>query len=180
MKRLLRSTYVDDILAGADSDDEGFELYAQAKEIFRQGGFNLRKFLSNSRALQTRIDVAEGVSDSESDPHIDSMPTEKEEVKVLGVTWNLGSDSIVFDLSDLSIAAGNLQPSKRNLISLIGWFYDPLGFLAPVIIRFKILLQKLGQSKLDWDRDLPEALLREWSSLVTDLKETNPISVPRS
>ena len=47
-------------IAGANSDEEAFELYTQAKKIFRQGGFNLRKFLSNSQPLQTNIDFAEG------------------------------------------------------------------------------------------------------------------------
>ncbi len=51
VKRLLRSTYVDDIISGVNSNKEAFELYTQAKEIFRQGGFNLRKFLSNSQTL---------------------------------------------------------------------------------------------------------------------------------
>ena len=62
VKRLLQSTYVDDIISGANS---AFELYTQSKEIFRQGGFNLRKFLSNSQALQARIDAAEQSLDSE-------------------------------------------------------------------------------------------------------------------
>ena len=75
----LQSTYVDDIISGADSDEEAFELYTQAKEIFRQGGFNLRKFLSNSRPLQTKIDSAEKLPDS--DPSTDSTPATRE-VKV--------------------------------------------------------------------------------------------------
>ena len=98
---------MDDIISGADSDEEAFESYAQAKEIFRQGGFNLRKFLSNSQPLQTKTDAAEGLTDS-------NLATEStaamQEVKVLGVTWNHCSDSLGFDLSDLSVAADNLQP----------------------------------------------------------------------
>ena len=104
-------------ISGADSEEEAFELYIQAKEIFRQGGFNLRKFLSNSQPLQTKIDLAEGLPNS--DPATDSTPAMRE-VKVLGVTWNPHNDSLVFDLSDLSIAADNLQPTKRNLVGLIG------------------------------------------------------------
>ncbi len=77
--------------------------------------------------IQARIDAAE--RGQSSDPSINSAPTPQEEVKVLGVTWNPNSDSLIFDLSDLSIAVGNLQPTKRNLVSLIGWFYDPIGFL---------------------------------------------------
>ena len=63
---------------------------------------------------------------------------------------------------------------------LVGRIYDPLGFLAPVTIKFKILYQKLCKSKLEWDCDLPEELLKEWRSLVADLKEAGPISIPRS
>jgi len=177
VKRLLQSTYVDDIISGANSDEEAFELYSQAKEIFRQGGFNLRKFLSNSQPLQTKIDFAEELPNS--DPATDSTPTVRE-VKVLVVTWNPHNDSLVLDLSDLSVAADSLQPTKRNLVGLIGRIYDPLGFLVPITIKFKILFQKLCQSKLEWDCDLPEELLKEWKSLLADLKEAGPISIPRS
>ena len=128
VKHLLRSTYVDDIISVAPSDDEAFALYAKAKEIFRQGGFNLRKFQSNSQPLQTKVDAAEGLPDS-------GMSTASE-AKVLGITWNPHSDTLVFDLSELALAADSLQPTKRNLVSLIGRFYDPLGFLAPITIKF--------------------------------------------
>ncbi len=92
--------------------------------------------------MQARIDAAERLTDL--DPSTDSTPARKEGLKVLGITWNTNSDSLVFDLSGLSIATDNLQPSKRNLVSLIGRFYDPLGFLAPIAIKFKILLQKFA------------------------------------
>ena len=174
---LLESTYVDDIISGASSEEEAFELFVQAKEIFHQGGFNLRKFLSNSQTLQARIDAEEKLSDSS--PSEDGLPA-RGEVKVLGITWKPDCDSLNFDLSDLSATAEALHPTKRNLVSMIGRIYDPLGFLAPVTIKFKILFQKLCQSKLDWDGDLPEDLLREWRALLTDLKEAVPISIPRS
>ena len=37
VKRLLQSTYVDDIISDANSEDEELDLYAQLKEMFRQG-----------------------------------------------------------------------------------------------------------------------------------------------
>ena len=81
--RLLQSTYTDDVISGADTEEEAFKLYAQAKHIFRQGGFNFRKFRTNSVELQRRIDVAEGTPGAPSST--DSMPAALE-VKVLGVT----------------------------------------------------------------------------------------------
>ena len=86
----------------------------------------------------------------------------------------------MFDVSELTQVAITLQPTKRNLVSLIGRFYDPLGFLAPITIRFKILFQKLCRDKLEWDDPLPDDLLQEWKELVADLSEGGPISVPRS
>ena len=52
VQKLIRSAYVDDIITGAESEDTAFDLYARAKDIFRMGGFNLRKFVTNSPSLQ--------------------------------------------------------------------------------------------------------------------------------
>ena len=41
---------------GANDDDE---LYTKSKVILREGGFNLRKFVTNSTTLQQRIKEAE-------------------------------------------------------------------------------------------------------------------------
>ncbi len=93
---------------------------------------------------------------------------------ILGLLWNPTADCLVFDVSELAQLATSLQPTKRNVVSLIGKFYDPLGFLAPVTIKFKILFQKLCQNKLEWDSALPEELMQEWKDLVADLDEGGP------
>ena len=54
------------------------------------------------------------------------------------------------------------------------------GFLAPVIIRFKRLFQKLCEQQLQWDEALPDALQREWEALVKDLQDSSLVSIPRS
>ena len=55
----LRSVYVDDVSFGARDDDSAYELYVKSKQILKEGGFNLRKFVTNSTLLQRRIDEAE-------------------------------------------------------------------------------------------------------------------------
>ena len=65
-------------------------------------------------------------------------------------------------------------------MSLIGKFYDPLGFLSPVIIRFKVLLQKLCQCKTDWDKIIPEELKEEWKQLISGINVILSVSIPRS
>ena len=44
--------YVDDLTCGASSVEEGFHIYQKAKLLMKQGGFNLRKWKTNSRRLQ--------------------------------------------------------------------------------------------------------------------------------
>ncbi len=108
-----------------------------------------------------------------------STTTKVEEHKVLGVPWNPDSDRLVLDVSELARQASTIEPTKRNLVSLIGRFYDPLGFLAPVVVKFKILFQKLCQDGIEWDSPLPEDLTAEWRALVSDLGRSLPISIPR-
>lgn len=54
--RILQSLYVDDMIAGANTEEEAFELYVQSKKIFQDAEFNLRKFVTSSTSLQKRID----------------------------------------------------------------------------------------------------------------------------
>lgn len=54
IQRLLCSTYVDDIVTGGQTEDEVLALYTRSKEIFREGGFNLRKFQTSSVPLQAQ------------------------------------------------------------------------------------------------------------------------------
>ena len=59
VKQLAESFYVDDFTSGVYSEEEGFRLYQRAKEIMLAGGFNLRKWRTNSIFLQQRITEVE-------------------------------------------------------------------------------------------------------------------------
>ena len=84
-------------------------------------------------------------------------------VKVLGVMWDPQEDRLHFPIEPIAETATTVNPTKRNVVRVIGKFHDPLGFLAPVIIRFKQLFQKLCQSKLQWDEGaLTEIRQRFW------------------
>ena len=41
------------------------------------------------------------------------------ECKILVVLWNPSSDTLVFDISELAQVALNMQPTKRNLVSIV-------------------------------------------------------------
>ena len=52
VKHRLRSTYVDDIISGADSDEEAFEWYTQAQEICHRKFVPLKNVPSESKLLE--------------------------------------------------------------------------------------------------------------------------------
>ena len=58
-------------------------------------------------------------------------------------------------------------------------FYDPIVFVSPVTISFKVLFQELCEAKLDWDDVIPPELQHKWKSLVSSLQKCQPISIPR-
>ena len=53
------SLYVGDLVSGASNDDKAFDIYKDVKKIMLEGGFNLRKWNSNSSTLVERIVDAE-------------------------------------------------------------------------------------------------------------------------
>ena len=74
---------------------------------------------------------------------------QQDEHKILGVQWNYVLDELLFDLNELAILISAIQPTKIHIVGVIAKFYDPLRFVSPVIVRFKILFQELCSSKVD-------------------------------
>ena len=50
--KLKRSIYVNDIVTGADNEEKAYQLYLKSNSILKEGGFNLRKFVTSSKSLQ--------------------------------------------------------------------------------------------------------------------------------
>jgi len=54
------SFYVDDMISGGRTVDEAFKVYNVARQVMMDGGFNLRKWNSNSPELPSRIHSSPG------------------------------------------------------------------------------------------------------------------------
>jgi hypothetical protein len=186
VNRIRESLYVDNVVMGADSVSEAFELHKESKEIFLKGGFNLRKFITNCEQVQSRINILENCSNSILDLSESYAQftlggvaeSRSDQQKVLGVSWEVGSDELIFNLEHILIEAEGIEPTKRRVIGLVSKIYDPLGMVSPVIIELKIFFQELCLSKLDWDEPLIESLRDKWNILMKGLK-SEPLKIPR-
>ncbi|XP_076549214.1 uncharacterized protein LOC143306720 [Osmia lignaria lignaria] len=166
---LREQSYVDDFLSGGDSLESARQLRDQTVELLGKGGFSLRKWASNSSALLSDIN-----------PQNHGLATSKslkadEIISALGITWNPALDQFHFKLA----VPTELPKTKRTILSTIAKLFDPLGWIAPVIIVAKIYLQTLWSSQCDWDDVLPSSLLSKWHNFYDQLPDLEHISIPR-
>ena len=91
--------------------------------------------------------------------------------------------TIVFDSgsqqSYVSQAAVERHPIRRQVASIVGKVYDPLGMLSPLVTPLKVFLQDLSLTKMEWDDILPDSLLRRWTTLVEGLHPDDQVTHPR-
>lgn len=152
---LSTNTYVDDIIAGADSVNHLVETQTQLIALLRQGGFELKKWASNCSAALRNI--------SEED-HACSLyfaPDEGQAVKLLGVYWDPNADAFGYQ----STIAYEL-PTKRSILSVVARLYDPIGALGPTIFWAKCVIQEVWCQKLDWDVSVSLEISHRWKTFI--------------
>lgn len=164
--------YVDDLMTGANTEYDVAQLKNTISTLLSQHGFNLRKWMSNSN------DILEGLDDETNKGIKTIHETNQSEigsVKVLGLNWNPTTDNFFFTSS--------LQEkelfTKRIIVSEASRLFDPLGWVAPVIIKIKIFIQKLWATNLEWDQILPEEITKRWRIIRTHLEKISQITIPR-
>ncbi|UYV69727.1 hypothetical protein LAZ67_7000491 [Cordylochernes scorpioides] len=164
-----RDFYVDDLLTGADTVEEAQVLIRQIIALLAEGGFPIRKWVSNSpKILEFLPKDQKGINQSFD---FKDLPS----VKLLGILWDPTLDSFTIRVRPPDIQVN----SKRSLLSLIARIYDPLGWMAPLVIIFKIMLQNLWAKGGNWDERLPECIQRQWTGIEGDINQLNKISIPR-
>ena len=171
-QHIKQSFYVDDLLAGANTEEEAMELYSSLRSILSKAGFNLCKWRSNSTAVLNSIppDLQEKLPVKElTDSHSPSHP------KALGLEWN----------SRLDLMAPAIQPpadyriTKRGVVSDVSKTFDILGWISPSVLVMKLLYQKLWQLKTGWDEQIPPDLVEQHAQWRQQLPVLATKQLPR-
>lgn len=162
--------YMDDLLTGCETEEQAVKIYNEMNSLMNSGGFQLQKWSSNSKT------VLQYIGKNNCDHH--ELPLKVNSVvKVLGVSWNREIDCFEYTV--------NLPESKQpvtkriTILSEIAKLYDPLGWIAPVVVVAKMIMQKLWKTGLEWDEPIDGVLLAEWNRYRENLEYIKGLSIPR-
>ena len=68
-------------------------------------------------------------------------------------------------------------PNKGGIRSVISSIYDPLGFVAPLILSAKAILRDVCRKGLDWDDRIPLEDLVRWQDWLKELPKLEQFAV---
>ena len=170
-----RNMYVDDMMKSTSTTEKAVGLASQLCKLLEKGGFRLTKWYSNDRELLATIPESER-AESVVNLELEKLPTES----ALGLKWNTEEDKFVWEVLEKILHSVNQKPmTRRGIVSAVYSLFDPLGFIAPYVMKAKLLLQMLSRKRLGWDDPLDEADKGQWKHWLDDLPKLQEIQVER-
>lgn len=167
---LKKETYVDDILSGSHDLQSSLDALSQVIAVLKSAGFPLKKITSNCAEIL------------ESVPQDDILDTdflkfqEMSTTKTLGIQWNALSDCFSYTVEAPEPAQ---SITKRKILSTVSKLFDPAGWISPVILQAKILLQQLWLEGNDWDECVKPHTLAKWNQFVETLSLISRLKISR-
>nr|XP_043065771.1 uncharacterized protein LOC122321020 [Drosophila bipectinata] len=163
---LLEDFYVDDVLTGANREDELLTNKNELIQLMSHAKLDLDKWVSNS-SLMCKPDSRDAISTGNA--------RVQDSIKVLGIYWNPTDDTLMYQTGLTS----NPSCTKRQILSDVARIFDPLGLLSPIVVQFKIMFQRLWLLDLDWDSELPPNIAEPWLKCRADLDTLRKLQIPR-
>ncbi|XP_059223054.1 uncharacterized protein LOC131996886 [Stomoxys calcitrans] len=167
---LRNETYVDDILTGSHDLNSAIKVLSQIITVLESAGFHLRKISANTK------DILESVP-NESLLDCDFLKfAETSGTKTLGIQWNALKDCFSYKIEPIE---KQLDITKRKILSTVAKIFDPAGWISPIIIQSKMLLQHLWLEGTKWDESVKPNTLLKWNQFVDNIQLIPNIHIPR-
>ena len=161
--------YVDDCLRSVSSVKEGVKIVTQLPQLLQKSGFHLTKWSSNNSSV---LQAFAGPKRSTLLLNLDLDNNSIE--RILGIRWNIKKDVFEFRVN---IPSHSL--TRRGISSTLSFLFDTLGFVSPIILNPKILLQNLCKQGLNWDDDISDTEAVQWQAWLQILTQLLKFTVSR-
>ncbi|XP_073943422.1 uncharacterized protein [Choristoneura fumiferana] len=163
--------YVDDVIYSNNDLETTLSAKDQLRDLLNLGSFSTHKWSSNHEVILSNIPSGE--------QHFDSLDLQKDNynMKALGLQINIKDDNFIIS-SPEPFDSANF--TKRSILSYIGRLYDPMGFVNPIIVTAKAIMQKLWKLNTSWNEKPPPNVEQEWLEFTSDLAVMEPILLSRN
>lgn len=166
-KVLMEGFFVDDLLWSCETTAQAYILQDELMTLLKSGGFDLRKWSSNTPELLNRMQ-------SDLITQINFKDDTLSSLKVLGLTWLPSCDSFSYNYSMTDVLS-----TKRSVLKLLASIYDPVGFISPCTFLAKCIMQDLWKLGLGWDEHLPTHLQNKWDKFLRELSHLAELRIDR-
>ena len=126
---VVKNFYVDDLLKSVHSVDAATKLAKDLIAMLKGSGFKLTKFLSNCEEVLKALPQSYVAASAILDLDVEQLE------RALGIMWDTINDVFTF----VSKVKAN-EPTKLGILSTSSSLFDPLGFLAPFLLCYIVLL----------------------------------------
>ena len=180
---LISSRYVDDILSGADSDEDVEDQIHQTGECLKAGGFSMKYIARSGNKPPPK---------ASNDGRV---------IGCLGLAWDTETDtlSLAFnedfflkrikgqkpmpdlnlkDAANLNIALASNLMTRAGILSRVAELYDPCGWWEPIKVQMKLSLQHLNG--LEWTSPVPPEHCKDWITLFNTMNQLKEVHIARS
>lgn len=166
-----RQFYVDDGLMSVATPEEAIDLLTRTRQMLAESNLRLHKVASNSSQVMEAFPAEDRAKDlKDLDLGMDPLPLQRS----LGLYWNLETDSFTYLVSQ------EKKPfTRRGVLSTVNSLYDPLGFVAPIIMQGKALVRELSSEQREWDAPLPPEKEAEWILWKDSLTALEDLQIQR-
>lgn len=161
--------YMDDLYDGGDTIENCQTQIKNIATTLEKGQLNLTKWMANhpdilhhlpeNKKLQSYIDL------DKLDPI----------VRTLGLQFHPTEDSFSYKIKTPS----ELTYTKRGMLSITAGIYDPVGWILPVIMQLRILIQSIWMTEVDWDTPINDSLKSLFAKSLTTLSVLESVRIPR-
>ncbi|XP_054713646.1 uncharacterized protein LOC129223104 [Uloborus diversus] len=165
-RKLDRAFYIDNCVTSVDNEKDLVDFVKSSTEILAEARMDLRMWTYGP--AEKDIELAPEYLSADS-------PAENP-VLVLGIMWDRKLDNLHVKIENVAVSE---KVTKREVLSLTQSIFDPLGFLTPVLLQAKLLLQEIWEMKVDWDAPLPGITRNKFLKWYNQLKILNDLRIPR-
>ena len=170
LKALIDSFHVDDLTLSLPDANEAESSISVSNQIIGRAGMRLRKWVTNDSKVHTYLEE-KGLAGSTFE--------ERGLMKVLGLSYRVQEDELVFDFSTfVEKVPEHNKLTKRVVLGLVSSVYDPLGLVSPVVVELKLAIQDLWKQSLGWDDILPAESSEVFQQVFSEWKSAK-LSIPR-